>query len=248
VFVLREKSGGAAVYDMSAKKAEVAALAWPCSPLRPPVPFFGFAWCDAEVATLLLSSPASSPSFCARACDVAEAARARCGAAPHQQLAALPELHGLVVADAGDERAVKRPAAHASVRQAAAAGGRRFAGAGGAHAQALHRKIAVLAEDADEGVGVQVDEADEAVAAARARHVGVDGDERVDAFGVAGEPDGREYGVMEGGGGGGAGHTPVGAVAPVAPREDGDDAVLQPRRHLASALAQSERQHTEYRL
>ena len=54
----------------------------------------------------------------------------------------------------------------------------------------------MLAEDADEGVWVDVDETHEAVAAASARHVCVDRDEGIDAFGVAGEPgdDGREWG------------------------------------------------------
>ena len=51
-------------HDMSAKKADDAALACPCSPLRPPEPFLGFACRELAVLTLLASSPASSPSFC----------------------------------------------------------------------------------------------------------------------------------------------------------------------------------------
>ncbi len=48
---------------MSLKKAEAAALAWPCSPLRPPDPFFGLPLRELAVLTLA-SSPASCPSLC----------------------------------------------------------------------------------------------------------------------------------------------------------------------------------------
>ena len=67
VLVFIARSTALPFYAISAKKAEEAAFAWPCSPLRPPVPFFGFACRELELATeaatLLPSSPASSPSF-----------------------------------------------------------------------------------------------------------------------------------------------------------------------------------------
>ena len=63
-------------------------------------------------------------------------------------------------------------------------------GGGAAHAEALDREIAVLAKHANQRVRVNVDETHEAVAAASARHVGVDRNQRVDALGVAGESEG----------------------------------------------------------
>jgi len=114
-------------YAISAKKAEEAAFAWPCSPLRPPVPFFGFACRELELATeaatLLPSSPASSPSFWGGGEGVDACMNAIAAAGAHQQLAALPELDRLVVADAGDESAVKCPAGAGHMSNALALAG-----------------------------------------------------------------------------------------------------------------------------
>jgi hypothetical protein len=89
-------------------------------------------------------------------------------AAPYQQLAALPELHCLVVSDTGDKRTVVCPAERILQKQRVARGG---LGEGAAHAETLNGEVAVLAQHADESVGMNVDEADEAIAAAGARHV-----------------------------------------------------------------------------
>ncbi len=50
----------------------------------------------------------------------------------------------------------------------------------------------MLPQHADQSVGMDVNETHQPVAAAGARHVGVDGDKSVDALGVAGESERRE--------------------------------------------------------
>ena len=58
------------------------------------------------------------------------------------------------------------------------------------------------------------------------------------------EAAGEGEGEGEGGGrGAAAAFAPVCAIAPVPPREDGDDAILQSRCYLAAALEQAQAQH-----